>query len=123
MKAPKILSSLVLVCQLQGRHLNSGCDTGHPSFALDSALRWVVRKSQQLFACLVSDETVPGKSEVCYFFSKADAKKFAVMGKTLVAISIFVHLWLDWMPQQTTCTRSRSIVGWSVGAELSLRLC
>ena len=28
--------------------------------------------AQQLFACLVSDQTMPDKTEVCNFFSKAD---------------------------------------------------
>jgi len=33
-----------------------------------------------LFACPVSDETVPDKTQVCDFFSKADANKTAIVG-------------------------------------------
>jgi len=46
----------------------------------EDALHQVVGKAQQLFACPVSDKTVPDRTEVCNFFSKADANKTAIVG-------------------------------------------
>ena len=53
------------------------------------------------------DQPVPGNTGV------------KVIGETLTQVAIPIagsnrkaHLWLGWMPQRTSCTRSRSIVGW-----------
>ena len=43
----------------------------------ENTLHQVVENLQQLFAYLVSDETVPNKTDVCNFLFKADANKTA----------------------------------------------
>ena len=69
--------------RLSSRFPNFGCAT--------------VQLSSQLFAYFVSDETVPDKTEVCNFFSKADANKTAVMSHLRGEFGAFLY---------SACTRA-----------------
>ena len=46
----------------------------------EDTLYQVLGNAQQLFVYLVSDETVPNKTEVCNFCFKTDANKTAIVG-------------------------------------------
>ena len=61
----------------------------HP---LDNAFHGVVRKAQQLFAC-----TVPNKTEVCNFFSKADENQTDIVGNLCDKFGTFLY---------SSCTRA-----------------
>ena len=62
-----------------------------------TAFHQVVGKALQLFTFPVSDETVPNKTEVCNFFSKADANKTAIVGHLCGKFSNFLS---------SSCTRA-----------------
>ena len=57
----------------------------------------MVKKAQQLFACLVGDETVPNKTEVCNFCFSADANKTAIVGNLCGKFGTFLF---------SSCTRA-----------------
>ena len=56
----------------------------------EDTLYQVIGKAQQLFAYLVSDETVPNKTDVCNFLFKADANKTDIVGHLCDKIGTFL---------------------------------
>ena len=56
----------------------------------EDTLHQMVEKAQQLFAYLVSDETVPNKTDVCNFLFKADANETDIVGHLCDKIGTFL---------------------------------
>ena len=63
----------------------------------ENAFHQVVEKAQQLFVYLVSDETVPNKTEIFNFCFKADANKTAIVGNLCGKFGTFLF---------SSCTRA-----------------